>query len=77
MGAIVPDGNLDRDGIVACVVRRGQVLKPVFHPLDRPLQAHRHGRYREFLAKQRKLQPKAAAHVRRNDPNLILGQAKA
>ena len=64
--AVVRDGGVDVDPLVARVGGRGHVLDPVLDPTDRPpepLRGHAQG---EVLAPHRRLLAEGAPHVRRD-----------
>ena len=72
--AVAPRADLDVVNLVARMGRRHHVLAPVLGPLHRPPHRHRGRRDQEVFRIAVGLGPEAAAHVGRDDPDLVGGQ---
>ena len=71
---VAPRADLDVVNLVARMGRRHHVLAPVLGPLHRSPHRHRRRRDQQVFRIAIGLGPEAAAHVGRDDPDLVGGQ---
>ena len=75
--AVRANRRLDVHRVVARMVARGEVLHSILDPLDRPPQVYRHGGDRDVLPVKGNLLTERAAHIRRDNPDLVLPEPQA
>ncbi len=73
--AVVADRELVLADLIASVDRRGRVVAARLDPLHRTPQPHRQVRDERFLGVHVQLRAEAAAHLGRDDPQFVLGDA--